>query len=126
MDLMQKRESAALTDGQSYGKGGPALDQTEFQKAITSMLGPPGHMHTAPLTSVNLDLKEGFAHSTTGIPYAIHGTASVISKKITDRKVGSIGCASAVCAVCVVCAVCAVCSVCSVCSVCAQVRVLHM
>lgn len=41
--------------------------------------------HTATLSStgsVNLDLRRGPVHSTTGIPYAIGGTATVVSQKV--------------------------------------------
>ena len=46
-------------------------------------------MHLAPMTSTNLDLREGFAHQTTGIPYAIHGTASVINKTVVAGLLGT-------------------------------------
>ena len=72
-----------------YGEKRPAMSDTQFEKNVNDLLGPSGHMRLMPMTSVNLDLKEGFGHSTTGIPYAINGTASVISKKVAAGLLGT-------------------------------------
>jgi hypothetical protein len=48
--------------------------------ALENLLGTT--LKFTPATSVNLDTREGYAHSTTGIPYAISGTATVVSQKV--------------------------------------------
>jgi len=52
----------------------------DIPKAIQDVLGT--NIKFTPATSVNLDTREGYAHSTTGIPYAISGTATVVSQKM--------------------------------------------
>lgn len=47
---------------------------------IRNLLGETTTLSQA--TSVNLDLRKGPVHATTGIPYAIGGTATVISQKV--------------------------------------------
>lgn len=54
----------------------PGLD------TIQKLIGNDGKLKMVPVNSVNLDLKEGYAHSTTGIPYAIEGSASVIATTV--------------------------------------------
>lgn len=73
----------------SYGKKRPGMDSTVFEESVKALLGPEEHMRLMPMTAVNLDMKEGFGHSTTGIPYAINGTASVISKKVAAGLLGT-------------------------------------
>ncbi len=72
-----------------YGSKRPGMTDGQFTKTVQDLLGPEGHMRLMPMTSVNLDMKEGFGHSTTGIPYAINGTASVISKKVAAGLLGT-------------------------------------
>ena len=72
-----------------YGAKRQAMSAQTFTDSVASLLGPAGHMRLMPMTSVNMDLKEGFGHSTTGIPYAINGTASVISKKVAAGLLGT-------------------------------------
>jgi hypothetical protein len=50
------------------------------KQSLEKLLGTT--LKFTPATSVNLDTKEGYAHSTTGIPYAISGTATVVSQKV--------------------------------------------
>lgn len=54
--------------------------RSNFSTAVKATLGRSATL--APATSVNLDLRKGPVHSTTGIPYAIGGTATVVSQKV--------------------------------------------
>jgi hypothetical protein len=58
----------------------PALKGAEL--AVQLLDGASGKLKYTPIHSVNLDLHQGYAHSTTGIPYAIEGTATVIANTI--------------------------------------------
>mgnify|MGYP001219612756 CR=1 FL=1 len=69
--------------------GTPARNQTPAQVGsrrdayttnVKALLGGTATLQAA--TSVNLDLRQGPVHATTGIPYAIGGTATVISQKV--------------------------------------------
>ena len=51
-----------------------------FSKTVSDLFGT--NVSIAPATSVNLDSKAGYSHSTTGLPYALSGTATVISQKV--------------------------------------------
>ncbi len=57
------------------GKPARGRDDTDISGAINDLLGDTV---ITPVMSRNLDLVEGYPHSTTGIPYAIQGTAKVI------------------------------------------------
>jgi hypothetical protein len=66
-----------------YPRAGQTLARGKKQdpkEAIANILGDT--LKFTPATSVNLDTREGYAHSTTGIPYAISGTATVVSQKV--------------------------------------------
>jgi len=87
---MTTEAPTALSHGIKYGEKRPEQPEDKFEEAVNKLLGPTGkHMHLAPLTSVNLDLREGFAHQTTGLPYALHGTASVINKTVVAGLLGT-------------------------------------
>ena len=51
-----------------------------FSAKVRETLGTTATL--MPATSVNLDMRRGAPHSTTGIPYAIGGTATVVSQKV--------------------------------------------
>ena len=51
-----------------------------FSTSVKALFG--ANVTIAPATSVNLDAKAGYSHSTTGLPYALSGTATVISQKV--------------------------------------------
>jgi hypothetical protein len=57
-----------------------------FTDSVKSLLGEDVKFTDA--TSVNLDTREGSAHSTTGIPYAISGTARVVSQRVGAHLTG--------------------------------------
>jgi len=57
------------------GKSARGRDDPDIAGAINDLLGDTV---ITPVMSRNLDLVEGYPHSTTGIPYAIQGTAKVI------------------------------------------------
>ena len=50
--------------------------------AVDLLDGNSGKLKYIPVNSVNLDLHQGYAHSTTGIPYAIEGSATVIANTV--------------------------------------------
>jgi hypothetical protein len=52
----------------------------QIPDTVRSLLGNTTTI--VPTTSVNLDLKSGHAHSHTGIPYAIGGSATIISQQV--------------------------------------------
>ena len=56
------------------------LRQSDFTDSVKRMLGNTTTFH-AP-ASVNLDLRQGTAHSTTSLPYQIGGSATVVSQKV--------------------------------------------
>jgi hypothetical protein len=90
MSGVMMNTALATKDALKGAAGGLTQPYDDFEKNIKTLLGPTGtHIRTMPMTSVNLDLKEGFGHSTTGIPYAINGTASVISKKVAAGLLGT-------------------------------------
>jgi hypothetical protein len=53
-----------------------------LHEAVTSVLG--GDVNLTPVTSRNLDMMVGTPHSTTGIPYAIAGSANVINVDVSE------------------------------------------
>lgn len=61
---------------------GTAVGQqrSTYTENVKKVLGPTATL--TPATSVNLDLRRGAVHATTGIPHAIGGTATVVSQKI--------------------------------------------
>ena len=74
-------------DFESVASHYPSADATlalghkhDPKDAVQKLLG--NKLQFTAATSVNLDTKEGYAHSTTGIPYAISGTATVVSQKV--------------------------------------------
>lgn len=54
--------------------------QNDFTASVQKILGNTTTFHTP--TSVNLDMRQGPAHSTTSLPYQIGGTARVVSQKV--------------------------------------------
>lgn len=52
-----------------------------FAEAAASLLGK-GATVSQTMGISDLDLKEGFSHTTTGIPYAIHGTATLVQQQV--------------------------------------------
>jgi len=82
-DILNFRPS----DGSSSGQVGTTTDHANPQDkasiAIRQLLGDEkGLSITRQLGVANLDMREGYPHSTTGLPYALHGTATVINQKI--------------------------------------------
>ena len=54
--------------------------RSNYAASVAELLGPSATL--TPATSVNLDLRRGAVHTTTGIPHAIGGTATVVSQKV--------------------------------------------
>lgn len=54
--------------------------QNDFTTSVQNILGNTATFHTP--ASVNLDMRQGPAHSTTSLPYQIGGTARVVSQKV--------------------------------------------
>ena len=57
------------------------VDGRSLQENVQAVLGSS---NVTTVTSRNLDLLQGHPHSTTGIPYAIQGTASVINVDVSE------------------------------------------
>lgn len=57
-----------------------------FSNAVQQVIGTGATFE--PVTSVSLDTREGYARSTTGIPYAISGTATVVSQVVGEWLAG--------------------------------------
>jgi hypothetical protein len=80
----QKLAKRARTDGKSI----PGRDDTGrggIEGAVADLLGTS---MITPVMSRNLDLFTGHPHSTTGIPYAIQGTAKVIQVGVSEYLAG--------------------------------------
>lgn len=60
---------------------GDDANRQTFAQAAASLLGN-GISVSQTMGVSDLDLKEGFSHTTTGIPYAIHGTATLVQQKV--------------------------------------------
>ena len=69
---------ATVTSTTTDGRDGD--NQNAFQKTAEALLGNTATFATT--SSVNLDMRQGAMHSTTGIPVAIGGTATVVSQKV--------------------------------------------
>lgn len=65
------------TDGKFTAKN---KDKT-MDEVVTSILGQSAIVSRQMGVS-DLDLREGFSHTTTGIPYAIHGTATLVQQQV--------------------------------------------
>ena len=66
---------------------GTRLSQDEtFRQTVQKLVGPGVQM--GGVMPAGLDLKSGYPHSTTGIPMAIHGTASQIQVDVADALAG--------------------------------------
>lgn len=60
-----------------------AADATDVAgNAITELLGDS--ITTTNVMSRNLDLHQGYPHTMTGLPYAIQGSAKIISQKVGE------------------------------------------
>ena len=57
------------------------MNAQSFENAASSLLGK-GITVSQTMGISDLDLKEGFSHTTTGIPYAIHGTATLVQQQV--------------------------------------------
>jgi len=69
-----------------YSRATDSLDtvnhaSTTYGEHVTALLGNSVSVSRQPGIS-DLDLREGHAHTTTGIPYAIHGTATLVQQKV--------------------------------------------
>lgn len=53
-----------------------------FTNNVASVIGSGAQFQ--PITSVSLDTREGYARSTTGLPYAVSGTATVVSQVVGE------------------------------------------
>lgn len=60
--------------------GGPHTGIRNFTDGVTKLLGDKAEF--ARTTSVNLDMHTGSPHTTTGIPMAVGGSATVVSQKV--------------------------------------------
>ena len=56
-------------------------DEGQLKDTIKELLG---NTVMTPVLSRNLDMYQGYPHSTTGIPYAIQGTATVINVDVSE------------------------------------------
>ena len=66
---------------------GTRLSQDEtFRKTVEKLIGT--NVQMGGVMNPGLDLRSGYPHSTTGIPMAIHGTASVIQVDVADALAG--------------------------------------
>lgn len=52
-----------------------------FQGAVADLIG---NAVVTPVLSRNLDMMQGYPHSTTGIPYAIQGSATMINVDVSE------------------------------------------
>jgi hypothetical protein len=85
-DLLHDTVSARLTKRAKLDDKDPlARGQASIHGAVSDLLG---HVNVTPVMSRNLDLQQGYPHSTTGIPYAIQGTATQISVDVAEYLAG--------------------------------------
>lgn len=72
------------------GKGGGTVGAVHENWAATAynLFGKQGLQLSKNYTMGSLDRYEGYPHSTTGLPYAIHGTATVIQQKVAMALAG--------------------------------------
>ena len=61
------------TDGDYHGN---------FADTVGSLMGTSNLHITRQMGIADLDLRESASHTTTGIPYAIHGTATLVQQKV--------------------------------------------
>jgi hypothetical protein len=80
-DLLHDTVSQRLTKRAKLDDKNPLARGASIQGAVSDLLG---HANVTPVMSRNLDLQSGYPHSTTGIPYAIQGTATQISVDVTE------------------------------------------
>ena len=59
----------------------------KLRNSVRDLLGDNVQLHQL-LSMGNLDYHEGAAHTTTSLPYAIHGTATVINKRVATWLAG--------------------------------------
>lgn len=83
---MCQHVARALTMTTRFDAGVGLNVATDFQKNATGILGN-GLVFAPNNQPSNLDAKEGYGRSTTGLPYTISGTAKVISNEVGEHFV---------------------------------------
>jgi hypothetical protein len=76
--LREPAAQASVTSTTTDRRDGKTADA--FQQTAAALLGNTATFATT--SSINLDMRQGALHSTTGIPVAIGGTATVVSQKV--------------------------------------------
>jgi len=81
-DLLGSTHSEQLSKrARIDGKPPVGRDDSVLQGAVADLLGPAV---VTPVLSRNLDMVQGYPRSTTGIPYAIQGTAKVLNVNVSE------------------------------------------
>lgn len=78
-----------VTGGHPTGQVGTTHSSVDgkLRNSVRDLLGDKAQLHQF-MSLGDLDYHEGAAHSTTSLPYAIHGTATVINKRVATWLAG--------------------------------------
>jgi len=79
----------SVSDGHPKGMiaTGKETSEAKMRNSVRQLLGDTVRL-SEQMTLGDLDMKMGVNHSTTGIPYAIHGTCKVVNNKVTTWLAG--------------------------------------